>query len=172
MSLIEDAKNRNPNAFDQLMRTQLQRMYRIAVSMLQNEEDAADAIQETVLKCWQKIGQLKNDEYFQTWLTRILINQCKDILRERKKFVFVEDIPEIVHEDNYFTDEWKELLSSLSKKNRIVMELYYVDGFSTKEIAEMLHITDMNVRTRMARGRRQLEQFLSVNSTKQVEESL
>ena len=45
MSLIEDAKNRNPNAFDQLMRTQLQRMYRIAVSMLQNEEDAADAIQ-------------------------------------------------------------------------------------------------------------------------------
>lgn len=172
MSLIEDAKNRNPNAFDQLMRTQLQRMYRIAVSMLQNEEDAADAIQETVLKCWQKIGQLKNDEYFQTWLTRILINQCKDILRERKKFVFVEDIPEIVHEDNYFTDEWKELLSSLSKKNRIVMELYYVDGFSTKEIAEMLHITDMNVRTRMARGRRQLEQFLSVNSTEQVEESL
>ena len=172
MSLIEDAKNSNPNAFDQLMRTQLQRMYRIAVSMLQNEEDAADAIQETVLKCWQKIGQLKNDEYFQTWLTRILINQCKDILRERKKFVFVEDIPEIVHEDNYFTDEWKELLSSLSKKNRIVMELYYVDGFSTKEIAEMLHITDMNVRTRMARGRRQLEQFLSVNSTKQVEESL
>ena len=172
MNLIEDAKNRNPNAFDQLMRTQLQRMYRIAVSMLQNEEDAADAIQETVLKCWQKIGQLKNDEYFQTWLTRILINQCKDILRERKKFVFVEDIPEIVHEDNYFTDEWKELLSSLSKKNRIVMELYYVDGFSTKEIAEMLHITDMNVRTRMARGRRQLEQFLSVNSTEQVEESL
>ena len=172
MSLIEDAKNRNPNAFDQLMRTQLQRMYRIAVSMLQNEEDAADAIQETVLKFWQKIGQLKNDEYFQTWLTRILINQCKDILRERKKFVFVEDIPEIVHEDNYFTDEWKELLSSLSKKNRIVMELYYVDGFSTKEIAEMLHITDMNVRTRMARGRRQLEQFLSVNSTEQVEESL
>ena len=78
MSLIEEAKNKNPDAFDQLMRTQLQRMYRIAIYMVQNEEDAADAIQETVLKCWQKMGQLKNDEYFQTWLTRILINQCKD----------------------------------------------------------------------------------------------
>lgn len=164
MSLIEKAKNKNPDAFDQLMRAQLQSMYRIAISMLQNEEDAADAIQETVLKCWQKIGQLKSDEYFQTWLTRILINQCKDILKSRKKYVFVEDMPEIVHEDNYFTNEWKELLRRLNEKYRVVMELYYVDGFSTKEIAEMLHITDMNVRSRMARGRKQLEQILRVNA--------
>ena len=164
MSLIEKAKNKDPDAFDQLMRAQLQSMYRIAISMLQNEEDAADAIQETVLKCWQKIGQLKSDEYFQTWLTRILINQCKDILKSRKKYVFVEDIPEIVHEDNYFTNEWKELLRGLNEKYRVVMELYYVDGFSTKEIAEMLHITDMNVRSRMARGRKHLEQILRVNA--------
>lgn len=164
MSLIKEAKNKNPDAFDHLMQTQLQSMYRIAISMLGNEEDAADAIQETVLKCWQKIGQLKNDEYFQTWLTRILINQCKDVLKGRKKYVLVEDVPEIVYEDNYFTNEWKALLSCLNEKYRIVMELYYVDGFSTKEIAEMLHITDMNVRSRMARGRKQLEQYLSVNS--------
>ncbi len=164
MNLIEEAKNKNPDAFDRLMRTQLQRMYRIAISMLQNEEDAADAIQETVLKCWQKIGQLKNDEYFQTWLTRILINQCKDILKNRKRVVFVEDIPEIAHEDHYFTNEWKELLSNLNEKYRIVLELYYVDGFSAKEIAGMLHISDMNVRSRMVRARKQLKQFLSGGS--------
>ena len=169
MSLIKEAKNKNPDAFDRLMRTQLQSMYRIAISMLQNEEDAADAIQETVLKCWQKIGQLKNEEYFQTWLTRILINQCKNLLRNRKKYVLVEDFtatdfPEMVQEDYYFTNEWKELLGSLNEKYRIVMELYYVDGFSTKEIAKMLHITDMNVRSRMTRGRKQLEQVLSVNA--------
>ena len=160
MSIIEEAKNKDPDAFDRLMRTQLKRMYRIAIAMLQNEEDAADAIQETVLKCWQKIGQLKNDKYFETWLTRILINQCNDILRGRKRFIYVEDIPEIVHEDNYFTNEWKAVLSSLNEKYRVVMELYYVDGFSTKEIAKMLHITDMNVRSRMVRGRKQLEQIL------------
>ena len=163
MNLIEEAKNKDPDAFDQLMRTQLQKMYRIAISMLQNEEDAADAIQETVLWCWQKIGQLKNDEYFQTWLIRILINQCKDILRDRKKLVFIEEIPEIAHEDIYFSNEWKEVLRRLNEKNRIVMELYYVDGFSTKEIAEMLHISDMSVRSRMTRGRKQLEQILSIN---------
>lgn len=163
MNLIEEAKNKDPDAFDQLMRTQLQKMYRIAISMLQNEEDAADAIQETVLRCWQKIGQLKNDDYFQTWLIRILINQCKDILRDRKKLVFIEEIPEIAHEDIYFSNEWKEVLRRLNEKNRIVMELYYVDGFSTKEIAEMLHISDMSVRSRMTRGRKQLEQILSIN---------
>ena len=163
MNLIEEAKNKDPDAFDQLMRTQLQKMYRIAISMLQNEEDAADAIQETVLRCWQTIGQLKNDEYFQTWLIRILINQCKDILRDRKKLVFIEEIPEIAHEDIYFSNEWKEVLRRLNEKNRIVMELYYVDGFSTKEIAEMLHISDMSVRSRMTRGRKQLEQILSIN---------
>ena len=163
MSLIKKAQEKDPDAFDSLMRTQLQSMYRIAIAMLGNEEDAADAIQETVLKCWQKMGQLKKEEYFQTWLTRILINQCKDVLRGRQKYVLVEEIPETGYEDNYFTNEWKSLLSSLSEKYRIVMELYYVEGFSTKEIAEMLHITDMNVRSRMTRGRKQLEQYLSEN---------
>ena len=163
MSLIEEAKNKDPDAFDRLMRAQLNKMYRIAIAMLQNEEDAADAIQETVLKCWQKIGQLKNDNYFETWLTRILINQCNDILRGRKKIVYVEEIPEIAHEDHYFTDEWKTVLRGLSEKYRVVMELYYVDGFSTKEIAGMLHITNTNVRSRMVRGRKQLEQILIEN---------
>ena len=163
MSLIEEAKNKDPDAFDRLMQTQLQKMYRIAIAMLQNEEDAADAIQETVLKCWQKIGQVRNDKYFETWLTKILINQCNDILRGRKKIIYVEDIPEMVHEDHYFTNEWKSVLSSLNEKYRVVMELYYVDGFSTKEIARMLHITDANVRSRMVRGRKQLEQLLNEN---------
>ena len=168
MSLIDEAKNKDPDAFDRLMQTQLQKMYRIAVAMLDNEEDAADAIQETVLKCWQKLGQVKNNDYFETWLVRILINQCKDILRGRKKVVYVETIPEIVHEDDYFTNEWKEILSSLNEKSRVVMELYYVDGFSTKEIAEMLHITDINVRSRMARGRKELRQILSKSSADQA----
>ena len=137
MSLIEDAKNKNPDAFEQLIQPQLQRMYRVAICMLHNEEDAADAIQETVLKCWQKIGQLKSEEYFGTWLTRILINQCKDILKERKKVVPLEEFPELIHEDHYFTNEWRKILSNLNGKYQVVMELYYVDGFSTKEIARM-----------------------------------
>ena len=164
MSLIEKVKRKDPDAFDRLMRPQLQELYRIAISMLENEEDAADAIQETVLRCWQKIGQLKKEEYFKTWLVRILINQCKDILRRKKRYVLVEDIPETGYEEQYFTHEWKSILSNLDANYRIVMELYYVDGFSAKEIARMLHITESNVRSRMSRGRKQLEQYYKTKS--------
>ena len=160
MDLIKRAKEKDADAFDLLMRPQLQRMYRIAISILENEEDAADAIQETVLRCWQKIGQLKNEEYFQTWLTRILINQCKDILKTRTKYVLVEEMPEVEYQEAYETNDWKTILNHLDEKYRIVLELYYVEGFSTKEIAKLLHIKDVNVRSRMSRGRKQLEQYL------------
>lgn len=159
MSLIDEAKKKDPDAFGQLVQENLQKMYRIAISILQNEEDAADAIQETMLKCWQKINQVRNEDYFETWLIRILINQCKDILKGRKRTVLVDDIPEAAQEDNYTNTEWKAVLRGLHEKYRTVLELYYVEGFSTKEIATMLHITDASVRTRLVRGRKQLEQM-------------
>lgn len=159
MSLIDEAKKKDPDAFGQLVQENLQKMYRIAISILQNEEDAADAIQKTMLKCWQKINQVRNEDYFETWLIRILINQCKDILKGRKRTVLVDDIPEAAQEDNYTNTEWKAVLRGLHEKYRIVLELYYVEGFSTKEIATMLHITDASVRTRLVRGRKQLEQM-------------
>lgn len=160
MSLIEDAKQKNPVAFEQLMQMQLKRMYRVAIMMLKNDQDAADAIQETTLKCWEKLGQLRNEDYFETWLMRILINQCKNILQEKKKCICVDELPEIVHEDKYDILEWKEILSKVNAKYGIVLELYYVDGYSTKEIAKILHITELNVRTRMKRGREQLERMV------------
>lgn len=159
MSLIDEAKKKDPDAFGQLVQENLQKMYRIAISILQNEEDAADAIQETMLKCWQKINQVRNEDYFETWLIRTLINQCKDILKCRKRTVLVDDIPEAAQEDNYTNTEWKAVLRVLHEKYRIVLELYYVEGFSTKEIATMMHITDASVRTRLVRGRKQLEQM-------------
>ena len=159
MSLIDEAKKKDPDAFGQLVQENLQKMYRIAISILQNEEDAADAIQETMLKCWQKINQVRNEDYFETWLIRILINQCKDILKGRKRTVLVDDIPEAAQEDNYTNTEWKAVLRGLHEKYRIALELYYVEGFSTKVIATMLHITDASVRTRLVRGRKQLEQM-------------
>lgn len=91
---------------------------------------------------------------------RILINQCKNILQEKKKCICVDELPEIVHEDKYDVLEWKEILSKVNAKYGIVLELYYVDGYSTKEIAKILHITEVNVRTRMKRGREQLERMV------------
>ena len=61
------------------MQLHMKDMYRTAVSILMNDEDAADAIQDAILACWEKIDGLKEPRYFRTWMTRILINKCYDI---------------------------------------------------------------------------------------------
>jgi RNA polymerase sigma factor (sigma-70 family) len=74
--LIKEAKKGNPDAFTQLIQMQMQNMYKTARALLNNDEDVADAMSETVLTCWEKLKQLKHENYFRTWMTRILINKC------------------------------------------------------------------------------------------------
>ena len=79
MNLIRKAKDRDPDAFTTLMQQYTKDMYRVAIAILMNDEDTADAIQETILDCWERIGTLRENRYFKTWLIRILINNCYDI---------------------------------------------------------------------------------------------
>ncbi len=156
--LIKKARMRDKEAFCQLMEQQGQSMYKIAKAILRNDEDAADAMQETVLTCWEKIGTLKKDRYFQTWLTRILINNCNMICRQRARSVPEENLPETpAQEEGYLNAEWEEFLNCLDEKFRTVIMLYYVQGFKTKEIAEILQINENTVRGRLMTARKKLE---------------
>ena len=78
-SLVKRAQKGDADAFTQLMQSQMQNMYKTARAVLKNDEDAADAIADTLLACWEKIGQLRSAEFFRTWMTKILINKCNDI---------------------------------------------------------------------------------------------
>lgn len=160
MNLLKRAKEKDSEAFEILMRNELSSMYRVAASILQNDEDVADAVQETLLICWEKIGTLKNDSFFKTWLTRILINQCNDILRKRKPTVSIDEIQEISVLDSYDNREWKEITKLLDEKYRTVIELFYVEELSTREIAKALKLSEANVRIRLSRGRKQLKELL------------
>ena len=93
--LVEKARNGDKKAFDHLIRSQMENMYKTAISYLKNDEDAADAIQEAILTCYEKLDTLKTDGYFRTWLTRILINKCKDMLRKRKVYYLEDELSEI-----------------------------------------------------------------------------
>lgn len=156
-NLITKAKMRDAEAFTDLMQSQMQNMYKTARAILYHEEDAADAISETILTCWEKIGQLKQDRYFRTWMTRILVNKCNDILQTRKNLCSMEEIPEVSYQDSSYENlEWKEALDKLDEKYRLVLFLYYVEGFRTGEISMILDIAESSVRTRLARGRKKL----------------
>lgn len=156
-NLIKRARARDADAFTELMQSQMQAMYKTARAMLRDDEDAADAISETILICWEKMEQLKKPEFFKTWMTRILINECHNILRQRKRLCPVEKVEETARTtDEYENVEWLETLKGLEEKYRLVMVLYYVNGLKTTEISSILHVPVSTVRTRLSRGRKQI----------------
>lgn len=155
--LIQKAKDKDTDAFEKLMQGQMQSMYKTAWAMLGNDEDVADSIQETILTCYEKIGQLKTDAYFHAWLIRILINKCNDLLRKRSRTQLMEEPIEIaVTEDAYENAEWKEVLRVLDEKYRVVVILYYIEGFSTVDISKILGLSKSAVRSRLLRAKKQL----------------
>lgn len=151
------AQKRDADAFTELMELQMQNMYKTARAILYNDEDVADAISDTILDCWEKLWQLKEPKFFRTWMTRILINNCKNMIRNKRGISLVETMPEEpVQERNYENAEWIEALNTLPKKYRLVMVLYYVENFNTVEIGKMLEMSESTVRSRLARGRKKL----------------
>lgn len=91
-SLVKRAQRGDDQAFVELIEENKQAMYKVAVGILKNDSDAADAIQESILTCYEKLRELKKAQYFKTWLLRILINNCNQMLREQKKVVGIEKI--------------------------------------------------------------------------------
>lgn len=155
--LVKQAIAGDKDAFTQLMEMNMSSMYKTAWVYLKNDVDIADAIQDTILACYEKLDTLRNVKYFKTWMTRILINKCNDILRSR----VIGDI-EIVSEEGQLDDqfdqvEWKLLLNSLDEKYSVILLLYYLDGLSTKEIARVLELKENTVLTRLRRGRHLLQ---------------
>lgn len=156
--LVLLAKRRDADAFTELMQSQMQNMYKTARALLENDEDAADAISDTIPACWEKLDQLKNPEYFRTWMTRILINKCNDILRKKKELYLMGDKPQEIpfSPQEYDNVEWLETLKGLDEKYRLILILYYVNGLKTPDISAVLHIPVSTVRTRLSRARDQL----------------
>lgn len=156
--LIQKAKQHDKSAFVELMRIEGKRMYKVAKAILGAEEDVADAMQETAVTCWEKINTLKKNEYFETWLIRILINYCNGIKRQNRNVLVTDILPEIVNgRDEYSQVEWMQLLSTLNEKYRMAILLYYGEGFKVKEIAQILGISESAVKSRLATGREQLK---------------
>ena len=156
--LVKLAKRHDKLAFAELMQGHMQEMYKVGLAILMNDEDVADAVSETILNCFEKLDTLREDKYFKTWMTRILINNCYKILEVRKRQTGLEEWEEPSVTDEYNV-ELKDALSSIDEKYRSVITLYYLGEYSTKEIASMLHITKSTVTTRLQRGREQLAKY-------------
>lgn len=136
------------------------RLYRIAQAMLWRDADCADAIQEAVFRGWMKKGQINEPAYFETWLIRILINQCKDVLRRRRRDPLPLDI-ETGQEDRLCEDvHLRACLKRLPEEYRIPLLLHHLEGYSIRDVAKMLCLPEKRVTARLYRARKALRSLL------------
>lgn len=92
-------------------------------------------------------------------MTKILVNKCKDIIRKKQNLLFTDEMPDIPSKDyGYENMEWKQTLSELDERYRTILILYYVEGFKTSEISEIMELPESTVRTRLSRGREKMAQ--------------
>lgn len=144
------------------------RFYKTAKTILKNDDDVYDAIQEALISIYQNYNNLRNKEYFTTWATRILINKCYDLLRKLKKNnnlvpdEVLETSMETAYNDKYEDDEYgiKNAMNYLSEEQKLVTILYYYDDYSVKEIAKIINAKEGTVKSRLSKAREILKSKL------------
>lgn len=162
-SLVRKAKQKDGDSFVQLMEEHMQGMYKTAWVYLRDENDVADAIQETILNCYEKLDTLRSDKFFKTWMIRILINNCNDILRNRQRCITTEEVIEKEFIDKEYEQcEWMALLEGMDEKYRVIVLLYYSEGLKVKEISKLLQLNKNTVLSRLARAREYLRKEYGV----------
>ena len=149
--------------FEQQVTELTQQMYRISASLLHNPHDRQDAVQECIWKAWKKLPQLRNEALFGAWIMRILVNECKQISRSRWREVSAEEI-EIEQPDGMDSRLRDEVLHNavmqLPEKQRLAVTLFYINGFSLRETAQILRCPEGTVKQRLHRARTTLRILL------------
>lgn len=144
--------------YEQIVRKNIDTVYRIAISYTKTPADADDIVQQTFMKLLTKKVLFTDEEHVKRWLIRVCINECNSLFSSfwRKN---VDSIDAMTIEPEFTMQESSELyeaIKELPAKCRVVIYLFYYEGYSSKEIADILHIKEATVRTRLARARKLL----------------
>ena len=162
LETIKKAKQGFVNEIGTIILENMQTLYRVAFSILRTEDEINDAISNTTVIVFEKIHTLKNEEYFKTWLTRIIINECYKIYNQNKKIIYLEnyDQEKLTYNDTYVDDDIKNVIKNLDKDLKQIVILYYFEDFSVKEISKIIKIPEGTVKSRLSRARKELEKAL------------
>lgn len=157
-------------AFDELYAATVETAYYTATLVLTSQEDIADALQISYMKAFAHIGELEHPESFEKWLKKIVINECRNYLRDNGKHIFstvyiggsydgVEgsDLTVDIAGNEELRRTLDDILSSLPEKQRVCVNLFYFEKYSVAEIAALLGISEGTVKSRLHYGRRTLE---------------
>ena len=174
--LINKAKRGDEDSFEALILSCKEKAYNIAYRYMQNEEDALDVMQESFIKIFRHLSKFNEQSRFDTWVYRIVVNTCNDMLRKNKKISYIdtvyknegqEDIaieipdkapgPEEIVEKKEESEYILECLNKLGDEHREVLVLRDMNGFSYDEIAEMLDCSMGTVKSKISRARQKFK---------------
>lgn len=169
MSIITQIKKGDQQAFEELIEEYKLPIYKTAKAILKDEDDVCDAIQDTCLSIYKNICNLKNEKYFKTWVIRITINKCNDIIAKHKlnsekilkiqadktetQFSFDNDI--------IMKTDLQMAMNLLEEDLKLITTLYYYNDMSISDISVILNIPKGTVKSRISRAREKLYQILS-----------
>lgn len=156
--LIQDCQKNSIRAQEQLYKLLAPKMFAACLKYSRNRADAEDNLQDGFLLIFQKIGQFQFKGSFEGWAKRVMINNVLQKYRTEGIFELVsENIPDVadveIESDSISMDYLIGIIQELPDRYRMVFNLYVIDGYSHKEIAEMLSITDGTSKSNLARAR-------------------
>ena len=154
-----------PERFERLVETYQAPLRRLCCVLLKDAHLADDAVQETFLKAYRALNGFRQESSEKTWLTRIAVNTCRDMMRSRwlihvDRSVDIADLPEEAAESDPEDTEVMETVLRLPRKQREAVLLYYYQNLTMQEISEALQITVSNVSRRLAGARKALRKQL------------
>jgi len=152
MHLLKGGSLVNKEDFESKIMASSARYYRIAKSILSIDADCEDAMQEAMIKAWINLRALKNPEYFETWVCRILINECKSLLKQnsRNPTTYLSDsVPQPEPPDPML---WNAL-KGIPVRYRVPLTLHHANGYTLKDVARILNLPVSTVKWRIHQGK-------------------
>lgn len=145
--------------FEQFVATERGMLVRLAMNILHHPEDADDAVAEALCKAWERREQLRSPDKMRSWVAKITVNTALSMIQKRKRVELVEsmdDYPTTAEPGYPHSGIWHEI-ESLAEQDRTLVYLYYIYGFSQKEISAILNIPTGTVKSRLYAARQKLQ---------------
>lgn len=167
--LIKGCKEQDREAQERLYLKFSPKFFTLCLKYSSNYEQAKDTLQESFIKIFQNISQYRGKGTFEGWMTRIVINTALKEYQNKSVFLsitdeFIEEPDVEVDEDELSIDFLIHLIQELPERYRMVFNLYVMEGYSHKEIAKMLNITEGTSKSNLSRARLKLKEKLETEN--------
>ena len=162
-------KQSHQDKFSELYKQHSSYLYAVCLRYTKNKEDAEDVLQEGFIKIYHALDRFKGDSNIKTWMQSIMVNTAISHYRQKRRLIFQNieegnsEVLKIVDDkiiNQLSTDELLEVINDLPEGYKMVFNLYSIEGYKHKEIAEMLEITEGTSKSQLAKARIKIQRLV------------